>query len=111
MGTYLDKIGDEECRCTLQEVDDKIRRWGFGNETNVLVPVITAVSCESEYKKTVTDLGEAIVREAERMRYKKKKVLGQLIPNSYIELMEEVSKLKSSYEKGHKIPVVQVALL
>ena len=33
-------------------------------------------------------------REAERMRYKKKPVLGQLIPNSYLVLIEEINKLK-----------------
>ena len=30
------------------------------------------------------------------MRYKKKLVLGQLVPNSYLALMEEINKLKVS---------------
>jgi hypothetical protein len=45
-------------------VSEKVQRWGFGNETNVLIPVITAVSCEAEheFKKTVEKLAESIVR-------------------------------------------------
>jgi len=36
-------------------------------------------------------------------------VVGQLIPNSYLELMEEITKLKVTYEKEKKVPVVQVS--
>lgn len=54
----------QECRELLKEVSEKVQRWGFGSETNVLIPVITAVSCEAEneFKKTVEKLAESIVR-------------------------------------------------
>ncbi|XP_063675586.1 leucine-rich repeat serine/threonine-protein kinase 2-like isoform X2 [Bolinopsis microptera] len=108
VGTYLDKVSEAECRTLLKEVSEKIQRWGFGNETNVLIPVITAVSCEpeNEFRKTVEKLAESIVREAEKVRYKKKLVLGQLVPNSYLALIEEINKLKNTYEREHKIRTV-----
>ena len=40
-----------------------------------------------------------LFREAERVRYKKKLVLGQLVPNSYLALMEEINKLKVSSDQ------------
>lgn len=54
----------QECRRLLEEVNTRIQRWGFGNETTVLIPVITAVSCEHEadWRRTVEKLAESIVR-------------------------------------------------
>lgn len=54
----------QDCTELLEEVKERIRLWGFGSDTNVLIPVITAVSCEldNEFRKTVEKLSESIVR-------------------------------------------------